>query len=332
MDIVLLDGYSLNADLTWSKLSNLGNCTFYDQTPVDDTEEIIKRIDNAEIVITHKTPLRNEVLKQVPNLKYIGIMGTGYDVVDIESAHQHDIIVTNVPTYGTDAVAQFTFSLLLEVTGQVGLHNQLIHEGKWSKVPDFTFWDKPLYELKGKTLGLIGYGRIAQKVAELGHAFSMNIIFYNHRPKEVNVPWIKQVPLDELLRQSDVISLHVDLNETTKGLIGSEELALMKPTAFLINECRGPVVDTDALIAALKNKKLAGAALDTLTGEENFFNFDLRGKELPSEQLKELRAMNNVILTPHVGFYTNVAVQNMVDISLDDVLAIISEKRSDHEI
>ena len=219
MDIVLLDGYSLNADLTWSKLSNLGNCTFYDQTPVDDTEEIIKRIDNAEIVITHKTPLRNEVLKQVPNLKYIGIMGTGYDVVDIESAHQHDIIVTNVPTYGTDAVAQFTFSLLLEVTGQVSLHNQLIHEGKWSKVPDFTFWDKPLYELKGKTLGLIGYGRIAQKVAELGHAFSMNIIFYNHRPKEVNVPWIKQVPLDELLRQSDVISLHVIQTPDTINLI-----------------------------------------------------------------------------------------------------------------
>lgn len=232
MDIVLLDGYSLNADLTWSKLSNLGNCTFYDQTPVDDTEEILKRIDNAEIVITHKTPLRSEVLKQVPNLKYIGIMGTGYDVVDIESAHQHNIIVTNVPTYGTDAVAQFTFSLLLEVTGQVGLHNQLIHEGKWSKVPDFTFWDKPLYELKGKTLGLIGYGRIAQKVAELGHAFSMNVIFYNHRPKEVNVPWIKQVSLDELLKKSDVISLHVIQTPDTINLINKETISKMKRTSL----------------------------------------------------------------------------------------------------
>lgn len=152
MKIVLLDGYELNKDLNWKSLQELGDCTLYDRTPVNDNAEIIKRIKYADIVITHKTPLDHEVISKTSRLKYIGIMGTGYDVVDIESAHQNKVVVTNIPTYASDAVAQFTFSLLLEVTSQVGLHNQLVHENRWAQVPDFTFWEKPLLELKGKTL------------------------------------------------------------------------------------------------------------------------------------------------------------------------------------
>ncbi|MBD5790471.1 D-2-hydroxyacid dehydrogenase [Ligilactobacillus salivarius] len=311
MDIVLLDGYSLNADLTWSKLSNLGNCTFYDQTPVDDTEEIIKRIDNAEIVITHKTPLRNEVLKQVPNLKYIGIMGTGYDVVDIESAHQHDIIVTNVPTYGTDAVAQFTFSLLLEVTGQVSLHNQLIHEGKWSKVPDFTFWDKPLYELKGKTLGLIGYGRIAQKVAELGHTFSMNVIFYNHRPKEVNVSWIKQVSLDELLKQSDVISLHVIQTPDTINLINKETISKMKKNVIILNTARGKLINETDIAEALNNNRIYALATDVVSKE-------------PISKDNPLLTAKNCYITPHIAWAPLETRERLLEITVNNLKSYLT--------
>ena len=311
MDIVLLDGYSLNADLTWSKLSNLGNCTFYDQTPVDDTEEIIKRIDNAEIVITHKTPLRNEVLKQVPNLKYIGIMGTGYDVVDIESAHQHDIIVTNVPTYGTDAVAQFTFSLLLEVTGQVGLHNRLIHEGKWSKVPDFTFWDKPLYELKGKTLGLIGYGRIAQKVAELGHTFSMNVIFYNHRPKEVNVSWIKQVSLDELLKQSDVISLHVIQTPDTINLINKETISKMKKNVIILNTARGKLINETDIAEALNNNRIYALATDVVSKE-------------PISKDNPLLTAKNCYITPHIAWAPLETRERLLEITVNNLKSYLT--------
>ena len=311
MDIVLLDGYSLNADLTWSKLSNLGNCTFYDQTPVDDTEEIIKRIDNAEIVITHKTPLRSEVLKQVPNLKYIGIMGTGYDVVDIESAHQHDIIVTNVPTYGTDAVAQFTFSLLLEVTGQVGLHNRLIHEGKWSKVPDFTFWDKPLYELKGKTLGLIGYGRIAQKVAELGHTFSMNVIFYNHRPKEVNVSWIKQVSLDELLKQSDVISLHVIQTPDTINLINKETISKMKKNVIILNTARGKLINEIDIAEALNNNRIYALATDVVSKE-------------PISKDNPLLTAKNCYITPHIAWAPLETRERLLEITVNNLKSYLT--------
>ncbi len=216
-------------------LKQLGDCTLYDRTAVDDQDEIINRISSAEIVITHKTPLNDDVIRHAPRLRYIGIMGTGYDVVDVQSAHRNQITVTNIPTYASDAVAQFTFSLLLEVTGQVGLHNRLVHEDKWSQAPDFTFWNQSLLELKGKTLGLIGYGRIAQKVAEIGHAFSMNVIYYNHRPKQPAEAWARQVSFDELLAQSDVISLHVIQTPATIQLIDHDAIAKMKAGVIILN-------------------------------------------------------------------------------------------------
>ena len=238
-------------------------------------------------------------------------MGTGYDVVDIESAHQHDIIVTNVPTYGTDAVAQFTFSLLLEVTGQVGLHNRLIHEGKWSKVPDFTFWDKPLYELKGKTLGLIGYGRIAQKVAELGHAFSMNIIFYNHRPKEVNVPWIKQVSLDELLKQSDVISLHVIQTPDTINLINKETISKMKKNVIILNTARGKLINETDIAEALNNNRIYALATDVVSKE-------------PISKDNPLLTAKNCYITPHIAWAPLETRERLLEITVNNLKSYLT--------
>lgn len=214
-----------------------------------------------------KPPINDYVIGKSTNLKYIGIMGTGYDVVDIESASKHNIEVTNVPTYASDAVAQFTFSLLLEVTGQVGQHNQLVHQNRWSQGPDFTFWDKSLYELKDKTLGLIGYGHIAQKVAKLAHAFEMNVVFYNHHTKTIKENCLKQVSLDELLKTSDVISLHVIQTPQTINLINKTTLAKMKSTAILVNTSRGKLVNERDVADALNRDHLHALATDVVSKE-----------------------------------------------------------------
>ena len=291
-----------------------------------DTVAKVKGYDG--VVIQQRSLVEDEVYAELKNLglKQISTRTAGYDVINVDLAHKNGLKVTNVPAYSPRSVAELALAHTMRLIRNLELFDERAEE------QDFRWIGLKGKEIHTLTIGIIGAGRIGGTAAKLFNALGAKVIAYDIKPNPELNEVLTYKSLNEVLQESDVISLHVDLNETTKGLIGSEELALMKPTAFLINECRGPVVDTDALIATLKNKKLAGAALDTLTGEENFFNFDLRGKKLPSEQLKELRAMNNVILTPHVGFYTNVAVQNMVDISLDDVLAIISEKRSDHEI
>ena len=313
MKIVLLDGNALNKDLNWQLLNELADYESYDRTPVNDNKEILKRIGNAEIVLTHKTPLNDEVISKSPQLKYIGIMGTGYDVIDINSANKNGVVVTNVPTYATDAVAQFTFSLLLEVTGQVGLHNQLVHEGVWAQSPDFTFWDKPLFELKGKTLGLIGYGRIAQKVAELGHAFSMNVIFYNHRPKKVAKKWIKQVPLDELLRKSDVISLHIIQTPETINLINKKTIEKMKKRVILLNTARGKLVNESDLACALNKGKVYAFATDVVQKE-------------PIDSNNPLLKAKNCYITPHIAWAPLETRERLLDITVDNLKAYLSKK------
>lgn len=289
MKIVLLDGYALNEDLNWEALTKLGDCEFYDRTTVDNNVAIIHRIGQAEIVLTHKTPLNADVIKQAPQLKYIGIMGTGYDIVDIASAKKHAIVVTNIPTYATNAVAQFTFSLLLEITGQVGLHNQLVHQGKWTQVPDFTFWERPLIELTGKTLGLVGYGRIAQKVAALAHAFAMNVVFYNHRPKTVTEKWIQQVSFDELLQTADIISLHVVQAPTTINLINKKTIAKMKNGVILLNTARGKLINETDMANALNDGKVYALATDVAQTE-------------PITATSPLLTAKNCYITPHIAW------------------------------
>jgi len=311
MKIVLLDGYELNKDLNWHLLQDLGECTFYDRTPVNDQNEIIKRISDAEIVITHKTPLDDDVISKVPKLNYIGIMGTGYDVVDIKSAHKNKVVVTNIPTYASDAVAQFTFSLLLEATSQVGLHNRLVHENKWSQVPDFTFWDKPLLELKDKTLGLIGYGHIAQKVAKIGHAFSMKVIFYNHRPKKIADTWAQQVSLDELLKKSDVISLHVIQTPETMHLINNDTIAKMKNGVILLNTARGKLVNEEDIKKALNEDKVYAYATDVVQKE-------------PIDSDSPLLKAKNCYITPHIAWAPYETRERLLNITIANVRAYLS--------
>ncbi|MFW6816061.1 D-2-hydroxyacid dehydrogenase [Lactiplantibacillus plantarum] len=311
MKIVLLDGYELNKDLNWKSLQELGDCTLYDRTPVNDNAEIIKRIKYADIVITHKTPLDHEVISKTSRLKYIGIMGTGYDVVDIESAHQNKVVVTNIPTYASDAVAQFTFSLLLEVTSQVGLHNQLVHENRWAQVPDFTFWEKPLLELKGKTLGLIGYGHIAQKVAKIGHVFSMKVIFYNHRPKKITESWIQQVSFDELLRQSDVLSLHVIQTPETIDLINNDTIAKMKTGVIILNTARGKLANEADIKNALNEGKIYAYATDVVKGE-------------PIASDSPLLQAKNCYITPHIAWASYETRERLLHMTVDNIKAYLS--------
>ena len=315
MKIVNLDSYALNpGDLDWSPLKELGDCTFYDRTPVNDDNEILKRIGDAEIVLTNKTPLDEHVISTAPNLKYIGVTATGYNVIDTEAATKANIPVTNIPTYGTDAVAQFTFALLLEITSHVGLHNQLVHDGRWSSNPDFTFWAKPLMELQGKTLGLIGFGSIAKKVAEIGHAFSMNIIFYNHRPKTDLPNYVKQVSLEELYQQSDIISLHVPQTPETTEMINQKAISQMKDGVILINTARGGLISEKDVADALNDGKIAAAGVDVVQKEP-----------IPTDS--PLLSAKNCYITPHIAWAPRETRNRLLGIVVDNLLAFLNGEK-----
>ena len=315
MKIVNLDSYALNpGDLDWSPLKELGDCTFYDRTPVNDDNEILKRIGDAEIVLTNKTPLDEHVISTAPNLKYIGVTATGYNVIDTEAATKANIPVTNIPTYGTDAVAQFTFALLLEITSHVGLHNQLVHDGRWSSNPDFTFWAKPLMELQGKTLGLIGFGSIAKKVAEIGHAFSMNIIFYNHRPKTDLPNYVKQVSLEELYQQSDIISLHVPQTPETTEMINQKAISQMKDGVILINTARGGLISEKDVADALNGGKIAAAGVDVVQKEP-----------IPADS--PLLSTKNCYITPHIAWAPRETRNRLLGIVVDNLQAFLNGEK-----
>lgn len=315
MKIVNLDSYALNpGDLEWSPLKELGDCTFYDRTPVNDDNEILKRIGDAEIVLTNKTPLDEHVISTAPNLKYIGVTATGYNVIDTEAATKANIPVTNIPTYGTDAVAQFTFALLLEITSHVGLHNQLVHDGRWSSNPDFTFWAKPLMELQGKTLGLIGFGSIAKKVAEIGHAFSMNIIFYNHRPKTDLPNYVKQVSLEELYQQSDIISLHVPQTPETTEMINQKAISQMKDGVILINTARGGLISEKDVADALNDGKIAAAGVDVVQKEP-----------IPADS--PLLSAKNCYITPHIAWAPRETRNRLLGIVVDNLQAFLNGEK-----
>ncbi len=315
MKIVNLDSYALNpGDLDWSPLEKLGQCKFYDRTPVDNDLEILKRIGDAQIVLTNKTPLNQNVLQAAPQIQYIGVTATGYNIVDTAAAQKAGITVTNIPTYGTDAVAQFTFALLLEITSQVGLHNNLVHEGRWSSNPDFTFWAKPLIELKDKTLGLIGFGNIAQKVAAIGHAFSMKVVFYNHRPKS-NVPeYVKQISLTELYQKADIISLHVPQTPTTIGMINQQALAQMKDQVILINTARGGLINEHDVAVALNAGKIAAAGLDVAQIE-------------PLPATSPLLSAKNCYLTPHIAWAPRETRERLLGIVIANLKAFLNGKK-----
>jgi glycerate dehydrogenase len=312
MKIVVLDGYTLNpGDLSWEKLLSLGEVELYDRTPAG---KIIERSVEAEILITNKTPLPAETINILPKLKYIGVLATGYNVVDTAAAKARGIVVTNVPSYSTMSVAQLVFALILELCHHVQRHSDSVHEGKWAASADFSYWNYPLIELSGKTLGIIGFGNIGKKVTDIATVFGMNIIAAsrNHieQPDRKNFRWSE---INELLELSDFVSLHCPLTPETKGLINSANLRKMKSSAFLINTSRGPVVVEQDLTDALNNGSIAGAGIDVLSMEP------------PSKNNPLLRA-RNCIITPHFAWATKEARVRLMDIAENNVDAFLRGK------
>jgi glycerate dehydrogenase len=288
--IVVLDGFALNpGDLSWDDLRKLAPCEIYDHTP---GEQVAARLQGASIGLTNKAHLTAATIASLPDLRYIGVTATGTNIVDLASARARGIIVTNVPAYSTDSVAQTTFALLLELTHHAGHHAKTTAEGRWSRSRDFCYWDFPLIELAGLTMGIIGLGAVGRKVAGIATAFGMRVIGASRSGS--NDRGIECVSLDEIFRQSDVLSLHCPLTPETKGIVNRERLASMKKTAFLINTGRGPLIDEQALANALNGEQLAGAGLDVLS------------EEPPSADNPLLRA-RHCIITPHIAWATRAA-------------------------
>ncbi|MBD2864867.1 MULTISPECIES: D-2-hydroxyacid dehydrogenase [Paenibacillus] len=306
MNIIVLDGYTLNpGDLSWEGLEALGTVTVYDRTPA---ESIVERAKGARVILTNKTPLRAEVLKQLPELQYIGVLATGYDVVDTAEAAKLGITVTNVPAYSTASVAQLVFALLLELCQQAGLHNEAVRKGEWAGCPDFSFWKTPLVELAGKTLGVVGIGGIGEKVAEIGQAFGMNVIATNRSGKRPALEGVRLVSIGELFQEADVVTLHCPLTPETEGLIQKATLLQMKKTAFLINTGRGKLIRESDLADALNEGVIAGAGLDVLSSE-------------PPAANNPLLSARNCIITPHVGWASFEARGRLMDVAVSNVAA-----------
>jgi len=312
MKIVVLDGHTLNpGDLSWEALHRLGDVTIYDRTPYD---KIVERSLGAEVLLTNKTPLDAATLNQLPNLKYVGVLATGYNIVDTAVCKQRGIPVSNVPGYGTGAVAQFVFALMLELCLHVQKHSDAVFDGKWAKSVDFCFWDYPLVELAGKTLGIIGFGTIGQKVADIAAAFDMQIIAHSRtqtdQPQRKNFRWVS---VDELLAQSDVVSIHCPLTPETQGLINAENLHKMKSSAFLINTSRGPIVNDADLADALNNNVIAGAGIDVLSKE-------------PPPADNPIFKVKNCIITPHIAWAAQEARARLMGIAIDNLKSFIAGK------
>ncbi|MCK0145426.1 D-2-hydroxyacid dehydrogenase [Arenibacter sp. F26102] len=314
MKIVILDGYTLNpGDLSWEKLKDFGELTVHDRTEYDNNK-IIETIGSAEIVFTNKTPLPKEVLKKVPSLKYIGVLATGFNVVDVDTAKELGIVVTNVPSYGTTAVAQMTMALLLEMCHHVGEHNRAVKEGEWSKSMDFCFWNYPLIELDGKTMGIVGFGRIGQATAKLAQAFGMNILTAGSSKKpELETSTCKQVDMDELLANSDVISLHSPLTPETEGIINAANISKMKDGTMLINTSRGQLIVEKDLKEALDSGKIASAALDVVSKE-------------PIDKDNELLKAENCIITPHIAWAPKESRSRLLNTALENLEAFLKGK------
>ena len=308
--IVVLDGYALNpGDLSWKALEEVGMVRVYDRTR---DEEIEERIGDCEIVITNKTPITRELLEIKPGIKYVGVLATGYNVVDIEAARDHGVVVTNIPDYGTQAVAQFVFALLLELCNRVAHHDRRVKEGAWNAAKDFCFWDFPLMELTGKSIGIIGYGKIGQAAARIAQSFGMKVLVYDPSPSK-DLDKVEYVDLDTLYEQSDVISLHCPLTEGTKGMVNSETIARMKEGVKIINTSRGPLIDEEALAEALNRGWVSGAALDVLSVE-------------PAQMDNPLLTAKNCIITPHIAWAPREARERLLDTAVDNLKGFLAGK------
>lgn len=306
MNIVVIDGETLNpGDLSWDGLSPLGTVTVHPRTAPAD---LVARCRDADAVITNKVAFDAAAIAALPRLRYLGVTATGYNIVDTAAAAARSIVVTNVPTYGTDSVAQMTFALILELAHHVGHHAQTVRKGRWSAGTSFSYWDFPLLELAGLTLGIVGYGRIGRAVARLGAAFGMRPIAYDTAGESDGIA--ERVDLDAVFSRSDIVSLHCPLTPETKGIANARRIALMKPSAFFVNASRGPLVDERALAEALDAGRIAGAGLDVLAAEP------------PAPGNPLLRA-KNCIITPHIAWATRAARGRLLAAGVDNLRAFV---------
>ena len=312
MKIVVLDGYTENpGDLSWDGLAALGELTVYDRTSLTDESEAIARIGDAEVVLTNKTPLTKSVLDACPGIRYISVLATGYNVVDYNYAKEKGIAVSNVPAYGTASVGQFAIALLLEICHHIGHHSESVHAGNWEKSPDFCYWDYPLIELDGKTMGIIGFGRIGQTTGRIAKAMGMRILAYDSHPSDSGRAIAEYTDLDTLLSASDVIALHCPLFPETQGLICRETIAKMKDGVILLNNARGQLVVEQDLADALNSGKVAAAGLDVVSTEP------IRGNN-------PLLRAKNCFITPHISWAPKESRQRIMDCTVENVQAYLA--------
>ncbi len=311
MKIVVLDGYAANpGDLSWNDVKALGECDIYDRTSPD---EVLVRAANAEILLTNKVEITSEIIDALPHLKYIGVLATGFNIIDVEAAKKRGIIVTNIPSYSTPSVSQMVFAHLLNIAQQVQHHSEEVRSGRWSKGPDFCFWDTPLIELQGKKIGIVGLGHTGYATARIAVGFGMEIYAYTSKSSFQLPPEIKKMELDELFTACDVISLHCPLTESTREMVNAHRLSLMKPTSILINTGRGPLINEKDLADALNAGKIYAAGLDVLSQE-------------PPRADNPLLSARNCYITPHIAWASSESRQRLQHIMIENIKAYINGK------
>lgn len=310
MKIVVLDGYTENpGNLSWAGLEALGEVTVYDRTSYVEAPIIAERIGDAEVVYTNKTPISKETLDQCPNVEFIGVLATGYNVVDVVAAKERGIPVANIPSYGTDAVGQYTIALLLELCHHIGEHSACVKRGEWTNNADWCFWNYPLIELAGKKMGIIGFGRIGQATAKIAQALGMKVLaFDQHQILELETETCRYVQMDELLAKSDVIALHCPLFPDTEGIINKDNIAKMKDGVMILNDSRGPLIVETDLRDALNSGKVAGAAVDVVSTE-------------PIQMDNPLLDAKNCLITPHIAWAPKESRQRLMDIAVENLIA-----------
>ena len=312
MKIVVLDGYTENpGDLSWEGLERLGDLIVYDRIPYD-TDSVVSHIGDAEAIYVNKVPVTREVLDACPALRFIGVLATGYNVVDTEAAKEKGITVCNIPSYGTDAVGQFAIALLLEICHHIGHHSQAVMEGRWSSNPDWCFWDYPLIELAGKTMGIIGFGRIGQCTGRIAQALGMKVLAYDaYKNPELESDTCRYAELEELLQTADVISLHCPLFPETQGIINKDNIAKMKDGVIILNNSRGPLIVEEDLAEALKSGKVAAAGLDVVSTE-------------PIKADNPLLGAPNCIITPHISWASKESRQRLMNFAVDNLVQYLN--------
>lgn len=313
MKLTVIDGYTMNpGDLSWEQYEKFGELRVFDHSTSDE-DEVIRRIGDSDIVIANKSKVTRRVIDACPNIRFIAVQATGYDPIDYVYAREKGIPVSNVPAYGTDSVAQFAIALLLEICGHAGHHDQAVHQGKWAQCGDWCFWDYPMIELSGKTMGIIGFGRIGQAVGRIASALGMKVLAYNRSRSESGAKIAEYVELDELLSRSDVISLHCPAFPATVGIINKETIAKMKDGVILINNSRGALVVEKDLAEALNSGKIAAAAVDVVSSE-------------PISDDNPLLSAKNCLITPHISWAPKESRQRIMDCTEENIRCFLAGK------